>query len=173
MSFQRPNGLGELGQLGDTFGLLNALFTGLAFTGLLYTAYLQYLQLKAQEKEIHDAANVDTHRQFFELVRFLNEERESRKMIYDAHAGHCEWNDPALMEAGAMVCGQFNIAGVLAKQNPRLKELIVENYGRTAITLHELLSKQREEFLKERGSDYCKEFDWLVEQMKESASQKH
>src|SRR5262249_60351914 len=41
-----------LGQLGDTFGFVNALFTGLALAGLVQTALLQQHQLAEQRKEI-------------------------------------------------------------------------------------------------------------------------
>jgi hypothetical protein len=40
------------GQFGDTFGSINALFTGLALVGLLYTILLQNQQLRAQHQEI-------------------------------------------------------------------------------------------------------------------------
>jgi hypothetical protein len=48
-----PNkGLSAHGQFGDSFGSLNALFTGMALGGLVYTALLQLRQLREQQKEI-------------------------------------------------------------------------------------------------------------------------
>jgi hypothetical protein len=46
------DGIPALGQLGDTFGSLNALFTGLTLIGLVLTAFLQRSQLAAQREEI-------------------------------------------------------------------------------------------------------------------------
>lgn len=40
------------GQFGDVFGSVNALFSGLAFTGLIYTVFLQREELALQRKEL-------------------------------------------------------------------------------------------------------------------------
>ncbi len=40
------------GQFGDVFGVVNALFSGLAFTGLIYTVFLQREELSLQRKEL-------------------------------------------------------------------------------------------------------------------------
>ena len=45
-------GLETAGQFGDTFGAVNALFSGLAFAGLIYTALLQRLELGLQRQEL-------------------------------------------------------------------------------------------------------------------------
>ncbi|MCB1377671.1 MAG: hypothetical protein KDK89_04790, partial [Alphaproteobacteria bacterium] len=46
------------GQLGDAFGSINALFSGLAFAGLLYTIHLQRLELALQRRELEDTRKV-------------------------------------------------------------------------------------------------------------------
>jgi hypothetical protein len=43
---------GERGQFGDLFGSVNALFSGLAFAGLLITVRLQQQQLSTQQQEL-------------------------------------------------------------------------------------------------------------------------
>lgn len=45
--------LEEKGQFGDSFGVLNSLFTGLGFGGLVVTLLLQQKQIKQQEKELN------------------------------------------------------------------------------------------------------------------------
>lgn len=40
------------GQLGDLFGVVNSLFSGLAFAGVIYTIYLQREELSLQRKEL-------------------------------------------------------------------------------------------------------------------------
>ena len=65
------------GIFGDTYGSLTALFTGLAFAGLVYTILLQKLQLIEAEKE--QAAQRNDSRQqrientFFQLLHSLNQ----------------------------------------------------------------------------------------------------
>ena len=46
--------LDKLGQLGDTFGAINALFTGLALVGLVYTIVQQQKQIQQQEADSHE-----------------------------------------------------------------------------------------------------------------------
>jgi len=42
----------ERGQLGDLFGVVNSLFSGLAFAGVIYTIYLQREELSLQRREL-------------------------------------------------------------------------------------------------------------------------
>lgn len=44
----------ELGQFGDKFGFVNALFSGLAFAGLIYTIVLQRKELELQRLELQE-----------------------------------------------------------------------------------------------------------------------
>lgn len=46
-----PAGFTEFGALGDAFGTLNSLFSGLGFAGVVVTLFYQQKQIKAQEKE--------------------------------------------------------------------------------------------------------------------------
>lgn len=68
-----------LGQWGDAFGALNALFSALAFISVLFT-------LKQQQRQIDDAT-IDQHRQrfdrtFYELLRLLREARDAVEFRY-------------------------------------------------------------------------------------------
>jgi len=55
-----PSDLASRGQFGDSFGVLNALFTGLGFAGLLVTIGLQQRQIRRQSEDfqaqLHDIA---------------------------------------------------------------------------------------------------------------------
>jgi len=46
-----PNGFSEFGTLGDAFGTLNSLFSGLGFAGIVVTLFVQQHQIREQEKE--------------------------------------------------------------------------------------------------------------------------
>lgn len=48
-----PN-LPERGTFGDSFGLVNSLFSGLALAGIIYTIFLQKKELKLQREELHE-----------------------------------------------------------------------------------------------------------------------
>lgn len=48
----------ERGQLGDMFGVVNSLFSGLAFAGVIYTILLQRKELSLQRKELKDTRTV-------------------------------------------------------------------------------------------------------------------
>ena len=48
------------GQFGDTFGALNALFSGLAFAGLIYTILLQRKELELTRQELKKATENQT-----------------------------------------------------------------------------------------------------------------
>ena len=45
-------GSDKTGELGDTFGAVNALFSGLAFAGLIFTISFQRDELKLQREEL-------------------------------------------------------------------------------------------------------------------------
>jgi hypothetical protein len=42
----------QIGIVGDSFGAINALFSGLAFVGLIFTIYLQKNELRLQREEL-------------------------------------------------------------------------------------------------------------------------
>ena len=63
-------GFVERGQFGDMFGVINALFTGLAFAFVVISLFEQQKQLREQEKQM---ARRDFESVFFELLRMHNE----------------------------------------------------------------------------------------------------
>ena len=80
-----PEANDKQGQFGDKFGAINALFSGLAFAGVIYTILLQSLELEQQreevritnrelrqQKEILDRQNFED--KFFRLIEHLNRE---------------------------------------------------------------------------------------------------
>ncbi|MBP2466807.1 hypothetical protein JOH52_002828 [Sinorhizobium meliloti] len=70
----------RLGQLGDTFGALNALFSALAFVAVLFTIKQQADDLRRQQRQIFKAEQ-NQHRQrfednFFQLLAVIRENRQ-------------------------------------------------------------------------------------------------
>ena len=75
-----------LGQLGDTFGALNALFSALAFIAVLFTLKQQRDDLNRQQEQIFRTER-DQHIQrfeqtFYELLRLLREARNDVEFRY-------------------------------------------------------------------------------------------
>ena len=82
----------ERGTFGDMFGAINALFSGLALGGVIYTILLQRLELELQrdeirysseqlkgQKEILDRQNFED--KFFKLIEHLNREVSNFRFI--------------------------------------------------------------------------------------------
>src|SRR5690606_2234634 len=63
--------LAERGQFGDSFGVLNSLFTGLGFGGLIVTLLLQQKQIRQQERQILAQQRSDTLRHYEEALHRL------------------------------------------------------------------------------------------------------
>jgi hypothetical protein len=74
------------GQLGDTFGALNALFSAFGILAILATLSLQARDLREQQKQISQAQTEQGRqrfeRTFFELFHLLREERAALSFSY-------------------------------------------------------------------------------------------
>lgn len=93
-SKQMPDGWGDTGTFGDTFGALNTLFSGLAFAALIFTAWMQTKELSLQRQELEmtrselkgqkDALNAQNaligqqqfEATFFQLLALLRQTRD-------------------------------------------------------------------------------------------------
>jgi hypothetical protein len=82
----------ERGQFGDMFGAVNALFTALAFAGLIYTAILQRRQLLLQQKDLAESGEtqknlvqkqIDAQRELFERQTTFLEEQRQKQVEHD------------------------------------------------------------------------------------------
>jgi Tfp pilus assembly protein PilE len=163
-----------------------------------YELSLQRRELKATKKALQQAANAQTaqttelqaqtthlrqqltltetvsaSQQFFDLVKFLNEYRDDRKTVFalaDQNLPYERWHSEN-KPIGERVCTTFNLAGIMARRGGVLMELIVDSYHESAAkawwALHPLLMEIRNR----RGPDYCKEFDWLVNEAPEMRKQ--
>lgn len=63
--------ISERGQFGDSFGVLNSLFTGLGFGGLIVTLLLQQKQIRQQEIEIKLQRQSEQVKQYEETLHLL------------------------------------------------------------------------------------------------------
>lgn len=80
MGISHIEGTNNRAQFGDMFGVVNALFSGLAFAGIIYTILLQRHELSLQRKELKDT-------------------REELKLTREAHQKNCSIMDQQLLIA--------------------------------------------------------------------------
>jgi hypothetical protein len=67
----KGEGLEQRGQFGDSFGVLNSLFSGLGFGGLIVTLLLQQKQIRQQEKQITAQQESDLVRHYEDTLYHL------------------------------------------------------------------------------------------------------
>ena len=73
--FKCINDWGQRGQFGDLFGVVNALFSGLAFAGLIITIRQQHLDLEYQSQSI-----AQTKQELENQTREFNEQNETLRI---------------------------------------------------------------------------------------------
>src|SRR5258706_6055601 len=80
------------GQFGDMFGAVNALFTALAFAGLIYTVLLQRDQLALQQEEIVEsgktqeqlvAQQIAAQQELFERQKAFQDEQRLKQVEHE------------------------------------------------------------------------------------------
>lgn len=75
--FKAPVGVGELG---DMFGAVNALFSGLAFAGVVYAIFLQQIALDAQRDDTKKATGAARRQLHIELQRMAIEDPDLQEV---------------------------------------------------------------------------------------------
>lgn len=89
-SQETENGYSEIGQYGDSFGYVNALFSGLAFAGVIVALFMQTRELAYQRREITNARKAQQRSAYAqkkaakaqeESVRLMNEELEHARDV--------------------------------------------------------------------------------------------
>ncbi|MDT0123890.1 hypothetical protein Q9R46_14610 [Paenibacillus sp. RRE4] len=114
------------GTFGDMFGGVNALFSGLAFVGLIYTILLQKQDLALQTKAIKD--------QTTETTRTANELERQRKLLYFQ-----------------LVVAHVN--ELIAIKNKKIAHLIIEINYKGSITVYRGITGITELVRKNQSSD--------------------
>lgn len=80
----------KAGQLGDSFGVLNSLFSGFAFIALVITIYLQQKDIKDSKAEM---TKKNFEQIFFDFIKIHNDLVASFRQI---HERHCMYGDEAI-----------------------------------------------------------------------------
>lgn len=87
--------LKDLGQLGDTYGGLNSLFSGLAFAGLVAALLLQHHEIEATQRAVREAEEsrkreFDTE-SFLRVTDFMEQTRQARSLVRGLIKGNRTW----------------------------------------------------------------------------------
>ena len=132
------NDFSKSGTFGDSFGVLNTLFSGLAFAGIIVTVKIQNDDMREQRKELQKqkkAAQVyHRERMFLMLLDEFKKSRERRFSIADVRLilRECLFDAPALngrsAEAGAEAEEEHAPAAVAAE---RLHHRVVHEVHRS------------------------------------------
>jgi hypothetical protein len=146
--------LGSLGSFGDSFGILNALFSGLGFSGLLITLFYQQRQIKSQENESIKQDRISSQLQYEEtLHKLISLFHSTMKEVKINYEGGELFGRDALQKSLAIFTGKLKNSGLnvipaqLSKKYRR-NELtdddreIINYYYKHFIFLSSVLSRQ-------------------------------
>lgn len=91
------------GQMGDSFGMLNAFFTALGFVGVSATLWLQRQQLKSQDDERLEEVNA--RRSLYNLNASIDATERARKLLSDHNNDRRTWIEAGRLLAHAKSLG--------------------------------------------------------------------
>lgn len=116
--------LPDRGTFGDMFGAVNALFSGLAFVGVVYALLLQHDELEHAKVEFtrnaqsqKEAAQLQALTLLFQEYKRLSEEKneEVTRLIGSPHATSSGLYDALLKERDEILCKKYQIFSSLEK----------------------------------------------------------
>lgn len=84
-----PENISFYGQFGDSFGVLNSLFSGLGFCGLIITIFVQQKQLKQQSVE--NKKRETESASLFNLDSILQAYEEAKLLLIDGNNDRSTW----------------------------------------------------------------------------------
>ncbi|WP_312568852.1 hypothetical protein [Comamonas sp.] len=103
-----PSTLEIKGQFGDSFGAINALFTGLGFAGLLTTIALQLQQSKKSQNNLEKSFFESSVRSYEEtLFRLLELYQKSIDAIIQGNGQHTTHGLSALRQSCDHLCKKY------------------------------------------------------------------
>lgn len=147
--------LSSLGSFGDSFGILNALFSGLGFSGLLITLFYQQRQINSQENETKKQDIISSQLQYEEtLHKLISLFHSTMKEVKINYEGRELYGRDALQKSLAIFTGKVKSSGLnvipaqLSKRYRRNeltdddREIINYYYYKHFIFLSSVLSRQ-------------------------------
>lgn len=118
----------ERGEFGDSFGAVNALFSGLAFAGIIYTILLQRRELQLQREELELTrdelkrsadAQEKSQQELVKQLEFNSEARQQDLIISNIN----DWTDKVLSSIDRYTYGKLEGVGALDRA---IQELLTQ-----------------------------------------------
>lgn len=106
----------NVGEFGDSFGVLTSLFTGLGFAGLIVTIWMQQRQINAQESERHD--ELEERRSLFNLKSSIEAYELARDLLANQINHRATWIQAGRLLGHAKELG----SGVTIQEHQRVLE---------------------------------------------------
>lgn len=131
------------GQLGDLFGGINALFSGLAFAALIFTVHLQRKELSLQRRELEETRNVFEKQE----AQMQQQNNTLRKQTFDAT--FFQWINLHHGIVGALKYGEHGGRKVLAQIRNTFLAYYLQSYRQQI---------NRSEYGDEASADETKKF---------------
>jgi hypothetical protein len=140
------NDLQTHGQIGDLFGSINTLFSGLALFGVVVAIYLQWRDLQEQRKETKDLQEIQRETanslrdamyatSFSKIYDILDDKSiiDARYAVYELEEVHySEWREkedwPEIERHIRTLLRAYNIAGIYVKHHFLLEKHIVPDW---------------------------------------------
>lgn len=174
------------GQAGDLFGCINALFSGLAFAGVIVAILLQREELELQRHEItanrlelarsataqeesREALRKTVYANTFKAARdILQEEtvRKARGLVIQELQGKLvdQWNAQE-RDAAEIVCHTYDTVGIMVRHDMLPAAYIIDSWGHSLIETWKILKPLAEKYREERCTpDFYDDYEYLAEQ---------
>jgi len=131
MPIQAPTNDAEKGVLGDSFGILTSLFSGLGFAGVVLTILIQQGQIKIQQEQIASQEQervdeVNERRSLFNLDAALKATEQAKVLLQDGNNDRETWIEAGRLLGHAKVIGD----GVTVDYHQRVLEASRLQYRR-------------------------------------------
>ena len=171
------------GQFGDIFGSVNALFSGLAFFGVVYALYLQRKEIHAQKAEIAATKSIQREtvealvhsmyaNSFAKVYDILDDESviAARHFVnalgetpYKDWKARSDWEDSE--KKIKTLLRAYNIAGIIVRRGFLPPKYVISDWEPSLRSTWNTLAPYVEEQRRLRGSDnHWDNYEWLVKE---------
>lgn len=147
----------DAGVIGDSFGAVNALFSGLALAGVVMTLYLQSRDMKI-------ATQSSSFRVIFDILQD-HDLREHRKHLYRNCKRGMEWTLEQDRLAADEVCKSFNTVAILCQEKYVDLKVVLAVWSGSIVKCRDICTN----FVADKRGEipgHWEAYDWLVAQAK-------
>jgi hypothetical protein len=116
------------GQFGDLFGSVNALFSGLAFAGVVVAILLQLRELELQRNEMRTTIYAQAYKVALDVLQ-ADDVIEARRFVFSTLKGKpLPWNEQET-KAAETVARSYDAVGTMVEYNMLPAGIITDSWG--------------------------------------------